>query len=82
MEYLFKGLSNFLLLSIFKASPQPSWLFVVNVPGYQIWPQAFQEGHPQNEYYTHLTLNATVKFEKKSKCYFKNAGQRGECPSA
>lgn len=51
----------------------------VNVPGFQIWPQTFQEGHPLNDYYTHLTLDATVKKrkEKKGQIYFKNAWQRG-----
>lgn len=71
-----------LLLNIFRASPQLSWLSAVNVPGFHIWPQAFQEGHPQNECYTHLTLNATVKLKKKGIYYFKSVGQRGECPSA
>lgn len=59
-----------LLLYIFRASPQPSRFPAVSVPGFQIWPQAFQEGHPQNEYYTHLTLNATVKFKKKRQILF------------
>lgn len=56
----------------------------VNVPGFQIWPQAFQEGHPLNDYYTHLTLDATVKKrkEKKGKYILRMLGKEGECPSA
>lgn len=80
MEYLFKGISNFLLLYVFRASPQPSQLPAVNVSGFQIWPQAFQEGHPQKEYYTHLTLNATVKLKKKANTILRMLGKGESVP--
>lgn len=82
MEYLFERLNGFLLLYTFRASPQPAWLAVVNVPCLQIWPQVFQAGHPQNKHDTHLTPNRNANLKKKANSILRALWRSGECPSA